>query len=423
MEKRPCVDIKREGVAKKKMIRRIAWGVVILAAIPLITWGLSRLKPAAPTVERATVWIDTVKRGPMVRQVRGLGALVPEDILFIPAQTDGRVERVALRPGVPVRPDTVLLVLSNQELSQQMQDAYWQVKEAEARLDDLRVRLEQQRLEQQSRTAQVQAEQVKAQLQYERDAELFKSGLTPDLTVKLSEASAKELKHRFTVETDRLASYGAMIQAQLEAQRVQIEKLKAAYELRKKQVDDLTVRAGTAGVLQELALQVGQRVTIGTVLAKVVQPAKLKAELKIPETQAKDVALGLPAEIDTRNGIVKGRVMRIDPAAINGTVTVDVRLEGELPPGARPDLSVDGTIELERLADVLYVGRPVFGQPNSVVGLFKLDPATGEAARVQVKLGRNSVNTIEIVEGLAVGDQVILSDMSAWDAQPRVRLK
>lgn len=417
------MDIKREGVAKKKMIRRIAWGVLILAAIPLITWGLSRLKPAAPTVERATVWIDTVKRGPMVRQVRGLGTLAPEEILFIPAQTDGRVEKIALRPGVPVRPDTVLLVLSNQELSQQMQDAYWQVKEAEAKLDDLRVRLEQQRLEQQSRTAQVQAEQVKAQLQYERDAALFKSGLTPDLTLKLSEASAKELKHRFTVETDRLASYGAMIQAQLEAQRVQIEKLKAAYELKRKQVDDLTVRAGTSGVLQELTLQVGQRVTVGAVLAKVVEPTKLKAELKIPETQAKDVALGLPAEIDTRNGVVKGRVARIDPAAINGTVTVDVRLEGELPAGARPDLSVDGTIELERLADVLYVGRPVFGQPNSVVGLFKLDPATGEATRVPVKLGRNSVNTIEIVEGLAIGDQVILSDMSAWDAQPRVRLK
>jgi HlyD family secretion protein len=417
------VDVKREGVAKKKMIRRIAWGIVILAAIPLITWGLSRLKPAAPTVERATVWIDTVKRGPMVRQVRGLGTLVPEDILFIPAQTDGRVEKVALRPGVPVRPDTVLLVLSNQELSQQMQDAYWQVKEAEAKLDDLKVRLEQQRLEQQARTAQVQADQVKAQLQYERDAELFKSGLTPDLTVKLSEAAAKELKHRFSVETDRLASYPAMIQAQVEAQRVQIEKLKAAYELKKKQVDDLTVRAGTPGVLQELTLQVGQRVTVGTVLAKVVEPTKLKAELKIPETQAKDVALGLPAEVDTRNGIVKGRVMRIDPAAINGTVTVDVRLEGELPPGARPDLSVDGTIELERLADVLYVGRPVFGQPNSMVGLFKVDPATGEANRVQVKLGRNSVNTIEIVEGLAIGDQVVLSDMSAWDAQPRVRLR
>jgi HlyD family secretion protein len=417
------VDVKREGVAKRKLIRRIAWGVVFLTAIPLITWGLSRLKPAAPTVERATVWIDTVKRGPMVRQVRGLGTLVPEEILFIPAQTDGQVDKVALRPGVAVRPDTVLLVLSNQELDQQMQDAYWQVKEAEAKLADLRVRLEQQRLEQQSRTAQVQSEEVKARLQYERDAELFKSGLTPDLTVKLSEASANELAHRFRVETDRLGSYDAMIEAQLEAQHVQIEKLKAAYDLRKRQVADLTVRAGTAGVLQELTLQVGQRVTVGTVLAKVVQPAKLKAELKIPETQAKDVVLGLPAEVDTRNGIVKGRVSRIDPAAINGTVTVDVRLEGELPPGARPDLSVDGTIELERLAEVLYVGRPVFGQPNSVVGLFRLEPEGKEAARVQVRLGRSSVNTIEIVDGLTIGDQVVLSDMSAWDAQPRVRLR
>jgi HlyD family secretion protein len=417
------VDVKREGVAKRKLIRRIAWGFVLAAATLSVAWGLSRLKPAAPTVERATVWVDTVKRGPMVRQVRGLGTLAPEEILFIPAQTDGRVEKVALRPGVPVRPDTVLLVLSNPELTQQMQEAWWQVKEAEAKLDDLRVRLEQQRLEQQARTAQVQADQVRAQLQYERDAELFKSGLTPDLTVKLSEASAKELAHRYGVEKERLASYAEMIAAQMEAQRVQIEKLKAAYELKKKQVDDLTVRAGASGVLQELSLQVGQRVTVGAVLAKVVEPAKLKAELKIPETQAKDVVLGLPAEVDTRNGVVKGRVMRIDPAAVSGTVTVDIRLEGELPPGARPDLSVDGAIELERLPDVLYVGRPVFGQPNSVVGLFKVDPATGEAARVPVKLGRSSVNTIEIVEGLAIGDQVVLSDMSAWDAQPRVRLK
>ncbi len=404
------------------MVRRILWVALALTAIPLLTWGLSRLKPAAPTVERATVWLDTVKRGPMVRQVRGLGTLVPEDILFIPAQTDGRVEKVALRPGVAVRPDTVLLVLTNPELEQQMEDAGWQVKEAEANLDDLRARLDQQKLEQQARTAQVQSEHVKAKLQYERDAQLFQNGLTPDLTVKLSEASAKELEHRFQIEKERLASYDAMIRAQLEAQRVQIEKLRAAYALKKQQVDELTVRAGNTGVLQELTLQVGQRVTVGTVLAKVVQPKNLKAELKIPETQAKDVVLGLPAEIDTRNGFVKGRVARIDPAAINGTVTVDVRLEEELPPGARPDLSVDGTIELERLADVLYIGRPVSGQPNAVVSLFKLDAEGKEAARVQVKLGRSSVNTIEIVDGLRIGDQVVLSDMSAWDAQPRVRL-
>ncbi|MCX6592298.1 MAG: HlyD family efflux transporter periplasmic adaptor subunit [Acidobacteria bacterium] len=416
------MDVKREGIGRKKLIQRIVWITLIVVSVPLITWGLSRLKPAAPAVEMSTLWPDTVKRGPMVRQVRGLGTLVPEEILFIPAQTDGRIDKVALRAGVAVKPDTVLLVLSNPELELQKVEAEWQVKAAVANMEDLRVRLQQQKLEQQSRSAQVQADQVKAQLTYERDAQLFKNGLTPDLSVRLSEASASELKHRSAVEKDRLGFYDAMIGAQLEAQRVGIEKLRAAYDLKKRQVDQLTVRAGTDGVLQELTLQVGQRVTVGTVLAKVVQPTHLKAEIKVPETQVKDVALNQPAEIDTRNGIVKGRVSRIEPNAINGTVTVDVRLEGALPPGARPDLSVDGTIELERLADVLYVGRPVFGQQNAVVTLFKIDPDGKEANRVQVKFGRASVNTIEILEGLRVGEKVILSDMSAWDAQNRLRL-
>lgn len=416
------MDVKREGIARQKMIKRSIWIALLVIAIPLITWGLSRLKPAAPSVERSTVWIDTVKRGPMVRQVRGLGTLVPEDILFIPAQNEGRVEKVSLRPGVNVKQDTVLLVLSNPELELAMVDLEWQVKAAEATMADLTVRLKQQKLTQESLSAQVQADQVKAQLTYERDAALFKNGLTPDLTVKLSEAAAKELSHRYRVEQERLASFDEMIRAQIEAQRVAVEKLRAAYELKKKQVDQLTVRAGTEGVLQELTLQVGQRVTIGTVLAKVVQPRNLKAELKIPETQAKDIKIGQPAEIDTRNGFVQGSVSRIDPASVNGTVTVDVRLSGDLPDGARPDLSVDGTVELERLSDVLYVGRPVFGQPNSLVGLFKLDPDGKEANRVQVKLGRSSVNTIEITEGLKIGDQVILSDMTAWDAQNRLRI-
>ena len=416
------MDVKREGVARQKMIKRIIWGGLAAVSLVAITWGLFQLKPAAPTVERSTIWIDTVKRGPMLRQVRGLGTLIPEDILFIPAQNEGRVEKVALRPGVPVTPDTVLLVLSNPELSLEMVDAEWKVKAAEATMSDLKIRLQQQKLEQQARAAQVQADYVKAQLTFERDSELLKSGLTPDLTVRLSEAAAKELKHRNQVEDERLASYDDMMRAQVEVQRVEVEKLRAAYELKKKQVDQLTVRAGTSGVLQELTLQVGERVTVGTVLAKVVQPTKLKAELKIPETQAKDVVIGQPAEVDTRNGIVQGTVSRIDPASVNGTVTVDVRLTGDLPPGARPDLSVDGTIELERLSDVLYVGRPVFGQPNSLVGLFKLDPATKEANRVQVKLGRSSVNTIEVIDGLKVGDQVILSDMSMWDSQNRLQV-
>lgn len=416
------MDVKREGVAKQKMMRRVLWISLLLIGVSVTTWGLSRLKPAAPSVEAGTLWFGTVKRGPMVRNTRGLGTLVPEEILFIPAQNEGRVDRVALRPGVPVNPDTVLLVLSNPELELQMTDLEWQVKAAEATLSDLRVRLGQQKLEQQSRTAQVQADQVKAQLQYERDSQLFKSGLTPELTVRLSEASAKELTHRVEVERKRLASFDEMIEAQIEAQRVNIEKLRSQYQLKRLQVNQLTIRAGASGVLQELALQVGQRVTVGTVLAKVVQPTRLKAELKVPETQAKDVQLNQLAEVDTRNGVVKGRVSRIDPAAVNGTVTVDVRLEEALPPGARPDLSVDGTIELERLSDVLFVERPVFGQPNAVVGLFKVEPDGKEAARVQVKLGRTSVSNVEIVDGLKVGDRVVLSDMSQWDAQQRIRL-
>lgn len=417
-----AMDVKREGASRRRLIKRVVWIVVFVCAVPLITWGLSRLKPAAPTVERATVMIDTVQRGPMVRQVRGLGTLVPEEIVWINATHDGRVEKVALRAGVAVGPNTVLIELSNPELSLAAFDAEWQVKAAEATYLDLKARLESQKLEQKSRVAQVQSDNTQAQLQYERDEALFKEGLSPQLTMKLSEAKAGELSHRLSIEKERYAVNDQMIAAQLDAQRVQIEKLKAALVLKKLQVEQLTIRAGFAGVLQELALQVGQRVTPGTLMAKVVQPSKLKAELKIPETQIKDVTLGQVAIIDTRNGLVNGKVSRIDPAAVNGTVTVDVRLETELPPGARPDLSVDGTIELERLADVVFVTRPVFGQPHSMVGLFKLELDGKEASRVQVKLGRGSVNAIEIVDGLRVGDQVVLSDMSAWDAQNRIRL-
>jgi HlyD family secretion protein len=268
----------------------------------------------------------------------------------------------------------------------------------------------------------VQSEYVQAQLKADRDEQLAKDGLTPDLNLRLSKATAEELKHRFEIEKKRLEISDESIQAQLAAQQVQIEKLRAALELKKQQVSELKIRAGTQGVLQQMAVEVGQRVTPGTILAKVAQPWKLKAELKIPETQAKDIALGQLAEVDTRNGVIPGRVSRIDPAAVNGTVTVDVRLEGELPQGARPDLSVDGTVEIERLADVMYVGRPVFGQPNSTVTLFRLEPEGREALRVPVKFGRASVNTIEVVEGLKVGDTVVLSDMSAWDSHNRIRL-
>ncbi|MBI3683808.1 MAG: efflux RND transporter periplasmic adaptor subunit [Acidobacteria bacterium] len=416
------MDVPRKGVRRSKIIKRTIAVVFGLISISLLTWGLGRLKPAAPLVERSSVWVDTVKRGPMIRQVRGLGTLVPEEILWIPAITDGRVEKLILRPGAKVTKDTLLMELSNPELTLAMLDYEWQVKMAEAGYRDLRVKLESQQLDQRARTAQLQSEHIQAKLRYDRDQKLAAEGLTPDLNLQLSKATAEELANRHQIEEKRLAISGESVEAQLASQRVQIEKLLAAYHLKKEQVEGLKIRAGAEGVLQEMTLQVGQRVTPGTILAKVAQPQKLKAELKIAETQAKDVQIGQYAVIDTRNGTIDSRVSRIDPAVVNGTVTVDVRLEGTLPEGARPDLSVDGTVEIERLNDVVFVGRPVFGQPNSLVTLFRLDAGTKEASRVQVKLGRSSVNTIEIVDGLRVGDQVVLSDMSAWDAYNRIRL-
>ena len=420
--KSEIMDIKREGIGRKKLIRRVVLGVVAVAALAATTFGLSRLKPAAPNVESATLWFGSAKRGSMLRQVRGLGTLVPQEILFVPATSEGRVEKRLMLPGTTVSAGTVIVELSNQELMTALSDAEWAIKAGEAEMLDLKVRLNREKLEQKSKTAQVQSEQVQAQLSYDRDSKLFKEGLTADLTVKLSKAKAEELSHRLEIERERLASNDDMISAQVEAKRVNIEKLRAAFTLKKKQVADLRVRAGVDGVLQDLPVQVGQRVTMGTVLAKVSQPWRLKTELKIPETQMNEIRIGMPADIDTRNGIIKGQVSRIDPAAVNGTVTVDVRLLGELPPGARPDLSVDGTIEIEKLTDVLYVERPVIGQANASVGLFRVNPDGKEAERVQVKFGRSSVNTIEVISGLKLGDKVVLSDMSQWDAHNRVRL-
>jgi HlyD family secretion protein len=415
------MDIERKGAKKKKMIRRSIYIGVAVIATGAISYGVSQLKPAAPTVESAVVWIDQVKRGPMVRQVRGLGTLVAQDPLQIAAQFDGLVIKRQL-PGIQVHPDTVLIVLSNPDMELDANKLEWQVKQAQANYQDLKVKLESQKLDQESTVRKTESEFTQAKLTLDRDRELLRLNLKPDIEVKLSEAKFEEVKGRLANEKQRLEILGDSIKAQLEAQKVQIETLQAQYELKKRQVEQLTVRAGADGVLKEMNVEVGQRVTPGLTLAKVVQPENLKAELKIPETQAKDVMIGQNASIDTRNGIIDGVVSRIDPAAVNGTVTVDVKLEGKLPSYARPDLSVDGTIELERLSDVIYVGRPVFGQPNSQITLFKLDPDGRGAVRVPVKLGRSSVNTIEIVEGLNVGDRVILSDMSAWDAHNRIRL-
>lgn len=416
------MDIPRPDVARKRRLRRVMYGVAGIVLVPLITWGLSTLKPAAPTVEKATVWTDTVKRGPMLIQVRGLGTLVPEEILWIPATTDGRVVRRFVLPGSPVTADTVVLELTNPELEQLALDAEWQLRAAQAQLNSLKAQLESQLLDQKAAAATVQSEYQQAKLNAEKDEELAKLGLGASLNVKLSKAKAEALTTRNAIEQQRLQVSSDSVKAQLDAQKARVEQLRALYELKRTQLDSLRVRAGAEGVLQELPVEVGQRVTAGTILAKVAQPTHLKAQLKIPETQAKDVQIGQVASVDTRNGIIPGSVMRVDPAVQNGTVTVDVKLEGALPKGARPDLSVDGTIEIERLRDVLYVGRPAFGQPNSTVGIFKLEAGGKEAARVQVKLGRSSVNTIEILSGLQVGDQVILSDMSAWDAFNRIRL-
>jgi HlyD family secretion protein len=416
------MDIPRESAIRKRRIRRLIYVVVGLLAVGSVTLGLSRLKPAAPTVDKATLWPDTVKRGPMLLQVRGLGTLVPEEILWIPAITDGRVARRFILPGTQVEANTVIFQLSNPEQEQAALDAEWQLKAAEAQYKSLKAQLDSQLLDQKAAAATVQSDYTEAKLDSDKDAELAKLGLGAELNAKITHAKSDALATRNDIENQRLAVTAASEKAQLDAQQARVEQMRALYELKKSQLDSLRVRAGAEGVLQELEVEVGQRVVAGAPLAKVVQPTKLKAQLKIPETQAKDVQIGQSASVDTRNGIIPGHVMRVDPSVINGTVTVDVKLDGALPKGARPDLSVEGTIELENLPDVVYVGRPAFGQPNSTVGIFKYDPDGKGATRVQVKLGRASVNSVEILAGLEPGDKVILSDMSQWDAFNRIRL-
>jgi HlyD family secretion protein len=416
------MDIPRKSQARKRLIKRIIYGIIVLGGVAGLSWYLRRLQPAAPSVDRATVWIDTVKRGEMIRQVRGLGTLVPLDIRWIPAITDGLVEKKMILPGAHVKPDTILLILSNPQLEQETVNAEWDWKAAESAYTDLKVKLDNQQLTQEAEVARIQSDYNQAKLRAEADENLAKLGLVPELTLKLDKVTAQELQNRLALEKRRLEANKESIKAQLDVQRVKVEQMKAVYELKKSQFEQLKVRAGITGVLQLLPVEEGQRVTPGLNLARVADPTKLKAELKIAETQAKDVQIGQSASVDTRNGIIDARVIRIDPSVINGTRTVDVALLGELPKGAVPDLSVDGTIELERLENVVYVGRPVQGQADSLVTLFKLEADGKDAVRVQVKLGRSSVNTIEIREGLKPGDQVILSDMSAQDNYNRIRL-
>ncbi|HCX31910.1 MAG TPA: RND transporter, partial [Blastocatellia bacterium] len=387
-----------------------------------ITFGLTRLKPAAPTLDRSTAVIDTVKRGQMVREVRGIGTLVPQAIRLVPAPADGRVEKIPVQAGVVVGYDTVIVELSNPQMEQEAMDAEFQVKAVQADEESLRTRLESESMTQQATIATITAEYSQARLQLDTDEVLGKQGLVPDLLLKISRMHVQDLGNRLKVEQQRLTISGKSTKAQINAQESRLQQLRALARLKRDQVNALKVRAGTSGVLQEISVQVGQQVTPGFNIARVADPASLKAELKIAETQIKDVKLGQAVAVDTRNGIIKGEVLRIDPAAREGTFIVDVALTGPLPASARPDLSVDGTIELERLNNVLYVGRPAFGQGQPTVSLFRLDPDGKGAVRTQVTLGRSSVTTVEVIDGLQEGDQVILSDTSAMDS-PHIRVR
>ena len=399
------------------------YGAIVVAAVVAVSVGLSQLKPAAPTVDKSTVWVDTVKRGPMVRQVRGLGTLVPEDIRWIPVLTDARVDELVLRPGAIVKPDSIILKLSNPDLEQSTEDATLQRKGAEADLLNVKAKLESDLLTQRATAATVYSDYEQAKLDLEKKQLLNKDGLVSDMDLKVAQFRAQELAKRNQIELDRVETQKKAAEAQIATSMAKVAQWRALEALKRKQMEALNVRAGINGVLELEPVEVGQRVTAGTNVARVADPTRLKAQIRIAETQAKDVQIGQKAEVDTRNGVVEGRVSRVDPSVVNGTVTVDVIFSGPLPAGARADLTVDGTIELERMADVIYVGRPAFGQELSTVGLFKLVDNGQDAVRVQVKLGRSSVNTIEIQGGLQPGDQVILSDMSAWDRYDRISLK
>ena len=416
------VDIARPSQARKKKIKRIAYATVAIIVVVGISLGVSKLKPAAPTVDRAVVWIDAVKRGSMLRQVRGSGTLVPEDIRWIPARSQGRVERIVLRPGAQVTPDSIILELSNPELTQSVQEAELGFKSAQASLANRKAELQSALLSQEAATSNIETQYNQAKLDLEANETLFKEGLISELTVKQKRGLAEDLKNRLATEKRRLEITKEGINSQLAPQEADVNQRKATWELRRRQLDELNVRAGMSGTLQLVPVERGQQVGPGTNLARVANPSNLKAELRIAETQTKDIRIGQYAEVDTRNGVVKGHVSRMDPASAGGTVGVDVIMDGPLPAGARPDLSVDGTIQLERLDNIIYVGRPAFGQENSTVTIFKVS-ANGEAHATKVKLGRASVNTIEVLDGLQPGDQVILSDMSQFDAFDRVQLK
>ena len=417
------MDISRPDLARKKKLRQALYAVAAVLVVAVVTLGVSRLEPAAPRVDRDTIYLDTVQRGPLVRQVRGTGTLVPEQIRWIPATTDGTVERIVIRPGARVAPDTVILELSNPELEQSALEARLNLEAAEARYSNRQVEVERELLNQRATLATTEAQLKTTRLQADADGQLFAQGLVSSLQLQQSQSAEQEFDTRYALERERLQMAADTVEAQLAVEQADADRLRTLYELRRQQMADLHVRAGMSGVLQQVPLEEGQRIATGANLARVGDPTVLKAELRIAETQAKDIQIGQTAAVDTRNGIIPGRVTRIDPAVENGTVTVDVALDGALPRGARPDLTVDGTIELERMDDILFVGRPVFGQEESVVSLFRVEADGTHASRMRVSLGRASVNTIEVLEGLQPGDRVVLSDMSTWDQFDRVRIE
>ena len=416
------VDIARPDIARAKRLKRILYGTGFTVVIILITVGVSRLEPAAPRVDRDTVFMDTVQRGEMLRQVRGTGTLVPEEIRWISATTSSTVETILLRPGVTVEPHTAIVELSNPQLEQSALEAELQLHASRARYQNRQVALNRDLLTQQASVSNALSELSLAEYEAQQNEQLYAEDLVSELDLRRSQSREDQARTRHEIEEDRLEIQISAMDTEMAVEQAEVDRLETIAQLRQDEVAALRVTAGVSGVLQEVPLEEGASVSTGTNLARVGDPSRLKAELRIAQTQARDIQIGQPAAIDTRNGIIPGRVIRIDPAVQEGTVTVDVSLEGELPRGARPDLTVDGTIELERLVDVIYVGRPVFGQEESVVSLFKFLPETGEAIRTRVSLGRSSVNTIEVIEGLQPGDQVVLSDMSAWDAVDRVQL-
>jgi len=413
------MDIPRPELKRRKRLRQLGIGAGVAVVLAVVTFFLAGLEPAAPSVARASVWVDTVREGEMLRQVRGPGTLVPREIRWIAAQTAGRIERVLVRPGAVVEPDTVLAEMSNPDLMRQAEEARYELEASKAELTEFELKLRSEQLDQRAAVAAANAayEGARLQAEAERDA-----GVVPGLQVRRSELLAEQLKVSLDIENERLAQFAASVDAQVAARKARFAQDQNAYDRVREQVESLQVRAGLAGVVQQVLIEEGETLALGANIARVARPDDLQAELRVPETQARDVQLGQLVSVDTRNGLVEGRVMRIDPAVQEGTVQVDVELTGKLPHGARPDLSVDGTIEIERLARVVFTGRPAYGQPNSTVKLFKLVEEGRYAVKVPVEVGRTSVNAVEIIQGLSAGDEVILSDTSAWDDNDRIRL-